>query len=310
MKYQDYYEVLGVKKDATADEIKKAYRKLAKKYHPDLHPDDKEAHEKFSEINEAYEVLSDKEKRKKYDMFGNNYNFSQGQNFDPSQYGFSDFSNYSYTSTGSSGGGFSDFFNLIFGNRNFSNKRFGERFSGFGNTFTNGFQTRKKKVKQKINTKITISLKEAYEGTKRTIKVKSNGEIVPIDVTIPKGITENKKIKIDGTKYNLQADIYAKINIEDNKRELDGIDITQEETIYPWDAYFGVKKNIKTLDGKTISINIPQKIQSGKKIRLKNKGYTDMKGMTGDLYIKINIDNPSSLSDKQVKLYNKLKETV
>ena len=149
MKYQDYYEVLGVKKDATEDEIKKAYRKLAKKYHPDLHPDDEKAHEKFSEINEAYEVLSDKDKRKKYDMFGNNYNFSQGQNFDPSQYGFSDFSNYSYTSSGNSGGGFSDFFNLIFGNRDFSNKGFGERFSGFGNTFTNGFQTRKKKVKQK-----------------------------------------------------------------------------------------------------------------------------------------------------------------
>ena len=118
MKYRDYYELLGVDKKASDADIKKAYRKLAKKYHPDLHPDDKDAHEKFSEINEAYEVLSDPEKRKKYDMFGKNANFSGGQNFNPSDFGF-DFGNfgrgasYSYSTGGDSG--FSDFFDTLFG---------------------------------------------------------------------------------------------------------------------------------------------------------------------------------------------------
>ena len=177
MKYQDYYEILGVDKKAKDSEIKKAYRKLATKYHPDLHPDDKQASEKFAEINEAYEVLSDENKRKQYDMFGKSGNFSQGQNFDPSQYGFSDlFSNfgagngsYSYTSSTGGSSGFSDFFETLFGGGRSSSRTSSTNFGGFGSSFKNGF---KKTKKSKIKTKVNISLDEAMSGVSRTLKIK------------------------------------------------------------------------------------------------------------------------------------------
>jgi len=129
MEYKDYYKILGVKKNATDAEIKKEYRKLAKKYHPDVNQNDEVASNKFKEINEAYEVLSDKEKRKQYDMFGSNYNFSGGDNFDPRNYGFS--ASYS----GSDMSGFSDFFNTFFGGGGTSSSSF-SGFSGFDG-FTN-----------------------------------------------------------------------------------------------------------------------------------------------------------------------------
>ena len=129
MEYKDYYKILGVDKNATDAEIKKEYRKLAKKYHPDVNQNNEAASNKFKEINEAYEVLSDKEKRKQYDMFGSNYNFSGGDNFDPRNYGFS--ASYS----GSDMGGFSDFFNMFFGGSGKTSSHF-SGFSGFDG-FTN-----------------------------------------------------------------------------------------------------------------------------------------------------------------------------
>ena len=115
MEYKDYYKILGVDKNASQDEIKKAFRKLAKKYHPDSNPSDKNAEEKFKEINEAYEVLGDEEKRKKYDTLGSNFNFGNGFDFDPFKYGFGDNTKYTYknTKTSTSGSGFSDFFNIF-----------------------------------------------------------------------------------------------------------------------------------------------------------------------------------------------------
>ncbi|MCI5840021.1 MAG: DnaJ domain-containing protein [Peptoniphilaceae bacterium] len=311
MEYKDYYKILGVDKNATQDEIKKKYRQLAKKYHPDLNPNDKAAHEKFTEVNEAYEVLGDEEKRKKYDTFGSGYNFTSSENFDPSQYGFGNFSSgNSYTyQTGS--GGFSDFFNMFFGGDDFSNfgRSSNKKSNGFGqkfSNFTNSFGQRNSS-KQKIETNVTLSLKEAYLGSTRKIRIKDKDEIKEVDVKIPKGITKNKKIKIDGERYGINAYIFVKIDIKDKNKKLDGIDVIQTETVYPWDAFFGVEKNIETLDG-TISVKIPKKIRSGQKIRVKNMGYKDMKGKRGDLYIKIQIDNPSELSKKQEDLYRKLKE--
>lgn len=306
MKYQDYYEVLGVDKKASDAEIKKAYRKLAKKYHPDLHPNDKEANDKFSKINEAYEVLSDPEKRKKYDMFGQNANFTQGQNFDPSQYGFdfTDFGNGSYTYTTGGGSGFSDFFDGLFGG-GFSNmgKSAGSKFS----SFTNGFQTKKK---QRLDATVNISIDEAMEGCQRTLNIKSGSNLIDIPVKIPKGMPANKKLKIDGNKYGVNSDIYVKINIKDEEdRRLEGLDIIQRVRVYPWQAYFGTKKKIETSDG-TFMVTIPEKIESGKKIRMKNKGYKDMKGNKGDLYIEVLIDNPKTLNAKEEKLYRKLAESL
>lgn len=308
MKYRDYYEVLGVDKDANDADIKKAYRKLAKKYHPDLHPNDKESNDKFAEVNEAYEVLSDPDKRKKYDMFGKNANFSQGQNFDPSQYGFdfTDFGNGSYSYTTGGGSGFSDFFDGLFGGFNTSRgsqRSDGGRFSDF----TNGFTSKKR---QRLDANVNISIKEAMKGTERTISIRSGGSLTDVKVKIPKGMPQNKKLKINGNKYGIDADIYVKVNIKDDKnRKLDGLNIIQTEKIYPWDAYFGTKIKVNTLDGKFM-VNIPEKIEPGQKIRMKNKGYKDMNGKIGDLYIKVLIENPGSLTKDQERMYKKLSQEI
>lgn len=307
MKYRDYYEILGVDKKSSPDEIKKAYRKLAKKYHPDLHPDDKEAEKKFTEINEAYEVLSDEEKRKKYDMFGKNANFQGGQNFDPSDFGFNfgNFGNGSYSYTSSNPNGFSDFFDGLFGgfsqNANSYQKGGSSRFSNFGQGFG-------RKKKENITTSITISIDEAMNGTNRSITIKNTERLIDVKVTVPKGIKNNNKIRIDGSKYGIDANIIAKVIIKnDDDLALDGIDLIKKVKIYPWDAYFGVKKKIETNTG-AFMVNIPEKSQAGRKIRLKNRGYKDRKGNVGDLILEIVIENPSVLSKDQVNLYKKLKE--
>lgn len=303
MEYKDYYKVLGVDKKATNDEIKKAYRKLAKKYHPDLNQGNEAASEKLKEINEAYEVLGDKDKRDKYDNFGSDYDFSGGQNFDPSHYGFSGGNggrSYTYTSSGDMGD-FSDFFNMFFGGRNSEQSgRTRDVFSGFGGR-------QKQSDRQKYNTELTISLKEAYEGTTKTLYLNVNGENKKLQVKIPKGILPGKKIKTSGEKIGLDGDIYIKINIIDQENKLDGLDIIKKVEIYPWQAVLGDKIIVETLEGK-IKVNIPKGIKSGKRIRLAKKGFRDMKGRTGDLYLEIQIQNPDHLTTEQLELYKKLKE--
>ena len=235
MKYKDYYEILGVSKNADEKEIKSAYRKLAKKYHPDLHQGDDAAAEKFKEISEAYEVLSDKSKRKKYDTFGSNYDFSSGYDFDPSQYG------YTYT-TGGSGADFSDFFETIFGS-----SRSGGNFSGgfnindiFGDLSGRGNGRTANKTRNKFESELSISIREAYEGTTKNVNLTYKQKEYDIVVKVPKGITRGKKVKVKGEKFGLPGDILFKINIRDEKDMfLDGLDIKKIEVIYPWVVGFG-----------------------------------------------------------------------
>lgn len=301
MEYKDYYKILGVDKNATDAEIKKEYRKLAKKYHPDVNQNDEVASNKFKEINEAYEVLSDKEKRKQYDMFGSNYNFSGGDNFDPRNYGFSGSFN------GSNMGGFSDFFNMFFGGES-SSSGFGG-FSGFDN-FSNankysGFN--RQPQRQKYETSLNLSVKEAYLGVERELYVNINNSPKKITVKIPKGITSGKKVKVNGDKYSIDGDILVKINVINDEYRLEDLDLIKTVSLYPWEAYFGTTKVVETLNG-NIRVKIPEKIESMKKIRISNKGYTDLKGKTGDLYLEIVINNPKNLSNDKLELYKKLME--
>lgn len=301
MEYKDYYKILGVDKNATDAEIKKEYRKLAKKYHPDVNQNDEVASNKFKEINEAYEVLSDKEKRKQYDMFGSNYNFSGGDNFDPKNYGFSGSFN------GSNMGGFSDFFNMFFGGGS-SSSGFGG-FSGFDN-FSNankysGFN--RQPQRQKYETSLNLSVKEAYLGVERELYVNINNSPKKITVKIPKGITSGKKVKVNGDKYSIDGDILVKINVINDEYRLEDLDLIKTVSLYPWEAYFGTTKVVETLNG-NIRVKIPEKIESMKKIRISNKGYTDLKGKTGDLYLEIVINNPKNLSNDKLELYKKLME--
>lgn len=309
MQYKDYYKVLGVEKTASEAEIKKAYRKLAKKHHPDVNSGDEKASEKFKEINEAYEVLGDKEKRSKYDQFGSNYDFAGGQNFDPSQYGF-DFGNfgngsrtYTYSSSGGDGGGFSDFFNMFFGGG------FGGESSRNKRNVYSGFGDRVNHQRQKYDTEMTVSLKEAYEGTEKTLNLNVNGENKSLFVKVPKGILPGKKIKTKGEKIGLDGDIYIKINVIDEINKLDGLNIVKKIKVMPWDAALGGKVIVDTLEGK-VKVNIPKGTLTGGRIRLTNKGFRDMKNNKGDLYLEIQIQNPSNLTEEQIELYEKLRKTV
>lgn len=310
MEYKDYYKILGVSEDASQDEIKKAYRKLAKKYHPDLHPDDEEAQEKFKEANEAYEVLGDEKKKKQYDRFGSSGGFQAGQNFDPSQYGYGDGTSYTYTSSG--GEGFSDFFNTIFGG--------GGRSAGstggfnindlFGGGARSAGGARNRPQRRSYDSSLDITIEEGFKGIERDINLNFNGERKTVKVKVPSGILPGKKLKVKGEKWGIDGDILFKINFRpDPKMELDGKNLIKETAVYPWDAALGSKKLVETFDGK-IKVNIPEGIENGKRIKIPKKGYKDLKGNRGDLYLKINFVNPGKLTKEQKKLYKKLKNTT
>lgn len=308
MEYKDYYNILGVEKTATQDEIKKTYRKLAKKYHPDLNPGDDKAQEKFKEINEAYEVLSDDTKRKQYDQFGQ-YGFSNGQNFDPSQYGF-DFGQGGRTYTYSAGdaGGFSDFFNAFFGGAGGGRGGF-DIGDLFGGGRTGGRRTREPQ-RQSYESELQISISEGYTGGEREVSLNIGGTHKSIRVKIPKGITPGKKIKVKGDKWGLDGDILFKVSFrEEAGTKLEGLDITKRVQVLPWEAALGTKAVVQTLSGK-IKLDIPKNTHAGKRMRLPGKGYIDMQGHAGDLYVEIEIINPPQLDEEALKLYEKLAEKV
>lgn len=287
MEYKDYYKILEVEKTASQDEIKKSYRKLAKKYHPDLNKDNPQGQEKFKEINEAYEVLGDEEKRKQYDTFGSNYNFSGGQNFDPSQYGFG---SYQYSGDFSDLGGFSDFFNAFF--------------SGGQGRSTGDFRSRR----QSYESELRLTIGEIYKGTEKSINLNIGGENKSIRVKVPSGILAGKKIKVKGEKWGILGDILFKIILVEEKNiRLEGLDIVKKVEIYPWEGALGSKKIVETLEGK-IKVNIPKGIESGKKIKIPKMGFKDMKGNRGDFYAEIIINNPKTLTREQEELYERLRE--
>ena len=296
MEYKDYYKILGVDKNTSQNDIKKAYRKLAKKYHPDLNPDDDKAQEKFKGINEAYEVLGDADKKKKYDTFGSDSDYSNGQNFDPSQYGFGGSSGgYNYTSSGG-GDGFSDFFNMFFGgagSRSSKNTR-------------SPFQ--QQAPRQSYESELNLTLEEAYSGATKDITLNFMGESKKLAIKIPKGILPGKKLKVKGEKWGIEGDILFLINFQsDNENTLEGLDVISKQDVLPWEAALGSKVVVNTLSGK-IRVNIPKGIVGGKRMRIPKKGYIDMKGNTGDLYIEINIVNPTNLNPEMLKLYEELSE--
>lgn len=307
MKYKDYYKILGVDKSTSQDEIKKAYRKLAKKYHPDLHPDNEESQEKFKEVNEAYEVLMDKEKREQYDAIGTRANFSDGQNFDPSQYGFRSGNSHTYTTQGED---FSDFFNMFFGGRgsgrssSYSTDEFDmEDLFGGGTRSTRKRETQRQSYESELN----ITIDEAYHGTTKKMRLNIGGENKPIDIKVPAGILPGKQLKVKGEKLGLSGDILFKINLEEGRESLNGLDVNKKLDLFPHEAALGGKKIISTFEGK-IKISIPKGISSGRKIKISKKGFKDMKKNIGDLYIELNIVIPDNLSDREVELYKELKK--
>ncbi len=288
MEFIDYYKILGLDKNASADDIKKAYRKLARKLHPDMNPNDKDADKKFQQLNEANEVLSDPEKRKKYDLYGKDW-----QHAAPFQNtGRRTKSDYDQYNEQFSGSGFSDFFESLFGG------------GGFGKT------TARSKG-QDYNSELQVSLENAYRSNLQVISV--NGK--NIRITIPAGIVNGQVIKLKGygapgRNGGPDGDLFITFIIPDDvrfKRVGNDLYATQELDLYT--ALLGGEITIDTFGGK-IKLKVKPETQNGTKVRLKEKGFPVYKkdGEYGDLYITYSIRLPVNLTDKQKELFRKLSE--
>jgi curved DNA-binding protein len=308
LKYRDYYEILGVKKDATQDEIKKIYRKLAKKHHPDANPGNKASEEKFKEISEAYEVLGDAKKRKKYDDMASSSRYSNGADFDPAQAGYG---NYTYQQrSASSDNDFSDFFNAFFGGTGASMNDLFRGTSSGGRRQTRSFAQNG----SDIEAEISITIKEAFHGEEKKVTLTGGSKDRTISFKIPAGIKAGEKIRLSGQgdpgiNGGRNGDILMRVVlIEDDRFRINGLDLETTIDLFPWDAALGVEKQIDTIDGK-IMVKIPACIQTDNRVRVAGKGYRDTQGKRGDFYIIIKIVNPKVLNEEMKEQYAKLKKT-
>ena len=325
VKFRDYYEVLGVAKSASADEIKTAYRKLARKYHPDVNPGDKSAEDKFKEINEAYEVLSDADKRKRYDQLGQNW--KAGEEFRPPPGwegarggGVGDFSDL-FGGGGGRSGGFSDFFESLFGGRR----------SASGGA---GFALRG----QDVEAEIALTLEESHRGVKRNITLqametctdcrgtgmKDNDVCVTcrgagfirrpksLEVTIPAGVRDGSVIRLagqgePGSNGAPAGDLYLHIRVRPHRlfNVVGESDVQIELPVAPWEAALGAKVAAPTLDG-PVEMKIPAGAQGGQRLRLRGQGLSRRGGGRGDEYVKLKIVIPPKLDPKEKELFEKL----
>ncbi len=314
MEYKDYYKVLGVEKKASVDDIKKAFRKLARKYHPDVNPGDKRSEEKFKEINEAYEVLSDAEKRRKYDTLGPNWQ---------DQFGFSSASGRrSSNFRGSplnydSSSGFSDFFEALFGRPTTATRRTGED----------------------IEQRVEVTLQEAYAGGLRTFNIQST-EACPIcrgtrvvagkscvncgglgmiahskriQVKIPAGVDNGSKIRVagegqPGSGGGPRGDLYLVISVKpDQLYERKGDDLYVDIDVDLITAMLGGEVPVPTPDGRKLVLTIPPETQNGRMFRLANKGMPRLRSeVKGNLFARVKVVLPMGLTDDERSLFEQL----
>jgi curved DNA-binding protein len=293
MDYKDYYKILGVERSASEDDIRKAYRKLAMKYHPDRNPNDKQAEERFKEINEAYQVLSDTKKRAHYDRLGSDYsNWQQGGapgDFNWDQYGgFPGGARVEYGDLDDlfgGAGGFSDFFRTIFG----------RGAEGVGT----GTRTRSRQQPQGYQQELAITLDEAYNGTTRLLQ--SDGK--QKQVRIPAGVRTGSKVRVAGAGPN-GLDLYLIVEVQDDKRfERRGNDLHTAATVDIFTALLGGEAEVETLSGK-IKLNVPAGTQPEQVFRLAGRGMPSIKNANekGDLYVRLKVQIPKYLSPKQREL--------
>jgi curved DNA-binding protein len=301
MNFKDYYKILGIERTASADDIRKAYRKLAVKYHPDKNQDNKAAEEKFKEINEANEVLGDPAKRKKYDELGENWQHSQqrgeaSQDFDWSKYRNTGTGRRQYTNTSGDDmfggeGQFSDFFENIFGGSGYSGKNKGP---SKGHNY---------------EAELQLSLEEAYSGTSRLLEL----ETEKLQVKIKPGVKEGQVLRLKekggpGAGGAKRGDIYITVHVTPHPHyERKENDVYSDVPVDLYTCVLGGKSLIRTLKG-AIKIDIPKETENGKTLRLKGLGMPvfDKPGEFGDMYAKVKILLPKDLSEKEIQLFKEL----
>jgi len=319
---EDYYKLLGVNKKATKDEIKKAFRKLAMKYHPDKNKDNKEAEEKFKKINEAYAVLSNDEKRKQYDMFGAE-GFKQRYSQEDIFRGFDFNGIFQEFGIGDMFGG--DIFSNLFGG---SRRRGGKRSSSYG--FQNPFGSRdmggfgqqgftrggRPGSPQRAETELKINLEDAVSGAKKRVSLDTGNGIESIDISIPKGIENGQKLRLKGKgpidPYTGQrADLFCKIIIASHPRfQRKGNDLIVEKEVKLTDMILGGKVRVKTIDNQEIDLKIPPNSKNNSMMRVKGKGIPGAKNKNpGNLLIRLIVSLPSHIDETQKKLFKELAKT-
>ena len=308
MEYKDYYDILEVTKKATEDEIKKQYRKLARKYHPDKNPDNKEAEEKFKELQEAYEVLKDNDKRAKYDQLGHNW-----KQYQQAGAGANDFSQWANMGGGRSyrssyedifdNTGFSDFFESFFG----GGFQQGGRQTGFGG---GGRRAAYRPSKGRdFEATVNVSLKDAYHGTSAVLNIDGK----KIKVALKPGVKNGQKLRVrgkggPGANGGTHGDLYLNINVSNNTAfEVKDNDLYLKKETDLYSAVLGGKITVEALKG-PINLKVQEGTQNGKTLRLKGLGMPVF-GKTdsfGDLYVKIHVLIPEKLSEKEKELFQQL----
>jgi len=308
VQFRDYYETLGVSKTASEDEIRSAFRKLARKYHPDVAKDKKTAEEKFKHINEAYEVLSDPEKRQKYDQLGANWNQPGGFQ-PPPQWGGGQPGGFRWGS-GENGGvefefggtGFSDFFEAFFGGG-----RGRSAFGGFGQRGTMAERG------SDVEADIMVTLEEALHGSTRQVSLRRAGskKTETYQVKIPRGVREGQRIRLAGQGEageggGKSGDLFLRVRLARHPDfSVEGSDLVHEVKIAPWQAVLGDQIIVPTLEGNA-RLKLPPGTQGAQRFRLRERGLPGVSGQRGDLYVAVQISVPKKLSEREREIWEQL----
>lgn len=306
VQYKDYYATIGVAKTASQDEIRKAFRKLARQYHPDVAKDKKNAEAKFKEINEAYEVLSDPEKRKRYDELGADWEHGPQRSHPGWGRGGGGGGGGFENGGGFSGTGFSDFFEQFFGGA--AGRGGAQGFPGFG-----GHQHAARG--NDIEADLLVTIEEALHGAKKKISFRRDGksDVETYEVRIPKGVREGQKIRLAGQgeagRRGQAGDLYLIVRFEKHPDyAIDGSDLIYDLEVPVWQAVLGDNVSIPTPDG-SVRLKIPDCSQPGKKFRIKGRGLPTGTATRGDFYVRLVVQLPTDLTPEQRAQWEKLSRT-